>query len=112
MKLCILPALALSWGILAAPVTRDALSTAQSSIDQLISHLKSDRDAADLAIRDFQKKVLNYRQSVEGYETWRGYIMEHDKALAKAEEMRRFLMKVDGIHELRREDAFGFQGLV
>ena len=90
----------------AAPLARDSLGNAQASIDLLLRHLKSDREIAETAFRTLQTKVLNYQQSVEGYEAWRGYAHEQEKAVEAAEKVKGFLMKMDGIHGLRPETPF------
>ncbi len=112
MKARIVYVLALVSAAFAVPVTRDTLGSAQASVDQLMQHLRSDRELAETAFRRLQTKVLDYRQSVEGYEAWRAYVEANDKALDKAEGVRRFLMKVDGIHGIRQEPAFSFQAML
>ena len=110
MKIGIFLAVAVHSAALAAPVTRDSLGNAQASVDLLLRHLKSDREVAENAFRTLQTKVLSYRQSVEGYEAWRAYAHEQERAVEAAEKVKEFLMKVDGIHGLRAETPFQFQG--
>jgi len=110
MRLRVLITTAICSAALGAPVARDSLGNAQASVDLILQHLKMDREIAENAFRTLQKKVLNYQQSVEGYEAWRAYAREQEKAVEAAEKVKGFLMKVDGIHGLRAETPFQFQG--
>jgi hypothetical protein len=112
MKLSAALLLAISTGAFAAPVSRSSLANAQSSVDVMLQHLQGDREVAEHAFRTLQTKVLDYRQSVEGYQTWMAYVAEQEKAVRAAEAVRQFLRKVEGLHGVQQDVGFQIQGLL
>ncbi len=112
MKFRIVSIIILSPFALAAPVTRDTLATAQASVDQLLSHMKKDREVAEKAIRTLQTKVLGYGQSVEGYKAWNSYLSAHESAVSCSGRREEVSYEVDGLHGIRQENMFGFQSML